>query len=400
MNNIKILFVLDKSKINAKGIAPLRCRLTFQSKRKIFSMGIFINPMHWNAKKQKAFPSNIENDQINTQLSLIKQQINQAFLLLQIQGISFDVEDIYFNYTGESNKEEKTIIKLFEEHNERMKKLVGIDYSEGTLRKFEQSLTALKDYLKFKFNRRDYNFQKLDLQFVEDFEFYLKTQKSFAVATTNKTIQRFRKIVKNAISQAIIDRDPFVNYKVKHVKKKIIYLSAEELTLLENYRFKAPRLQIVADMFIFCCYTGLPYKEMSNLFKNDIVLGFDSNKWIKKKREKTQNYISVPLLPKCLKIIDKYSVSDEEKVFPKISNQKFNAYLKEIADIVGIDKNLTHHLARRTFATTVLLYNDVPMEIVSELLGHSKITTTQDHYAKVVQKKVGEYMELLKNKLK
>lgn len=131
-----------------------------------------------------------------------------------------------------------------------------------------------------------------------------------------------------------------------------------------------------------------------------IVTGFDKNLWIQMIREKTKGQISIPLLPKSANIIGKYNNGEENYIFPKISNQKFNSYLKEIAAIVGIEKNLTHHIARKTFATTVLLYNDVPMEIVSELLGHSKISITQEHYAKVVQKKVSEQMVKLKEKLK
>lgn len=152
-------------------------------------------------------------------------------------------------------------------------------------------------------------------------------------------------------------------------------------------------------MFIFCCYSGLAYNEMANLEKSHIINGFDGNEWINMKRAKTQQTLSIPLLNKSKMMIEKYKNVDETKVLPSLSNQKFNTYLKEIADIVGIDKRLTHHLARRTFATTVLLYNDVPMEIVSELLGHSKITITQEHYAKVVNKKVSEQMIKLNSKL-
>jgi integrase/recombinase XerD len=148
-------------------------------------------------------------------------------------------------------------------------------------------------------------------------------------------------------------------------------------------------------MFIFCCYTGLAYNEMSELKTSHIITGFDGNDWIQMKRKKTNHQISIPLLPMSKLIIDKYFESNKLEVLPKISNQKFNSYLKEIADIVGISKNLTHHLARRTFATTVLLYNDVPMEIVSELLGHSKMSITQEHYGKVVQKKVSRTHEFV-----
>ncbi|RXM49997.1 MULTISPECIES: site-specific integrase [unclassified Chryseobacterium] len=396
---IKILFVLDKSKSNSKGLAPLKCRITYMGERKPFATGIFINPQNWDNKQQKAKPPNSENETINTQLSLIKNKINQAFLFLQVNEEDFDVEDVFLQYKGNPPKKNKTILQLFQEHNDRIEKLIGKEYSIATLWKFKQAKELLKGFIKYSFHKGDYHFKDLDLKFIQDYEFFLKAEKSLALATTNKMIQRFRKIVKLAISQDIIQKEPFTSYKVKHIKKEITYLTREELAKIEEYQFKAERLQIVADMFIFCCYTGLAYNEMVNLEKSHIIIGFDGNEWINMIRGKTQHLLSVPLLSRGKKMIEKYDYVDEKRVLPKFSNQKFNAYLKEIADIVGLDKRLTHHLARRTFATTVLLYNDVPMEIVSELLGHSKITITQEHYAKVVKSKVAEQMNKLNSKL-
>lgn len=400
MNNIKILFVLDKTKSNSKGLTPLRCRITYMGKRKPFTIGLFVNSNNWNSKQQLVKPPNEENNIINTQLSLIKNKINQAFLMLQIQEKEFDVEDIYNNYSGESSKKDKSVLQLFQEHNDKVEKLVGKEYVLPTLWKFKQAKVLLKEFIKNHFKKSDYSFNDLDLKFIQDYEFYLKADKKLALATVNKTIQRFRKVVKIAISQNIINTDPFILYKVKRTKKEIVYLTTEELQTLEKYKFSQERLQQVADMFIFCCYTGLAYNEMSELKTSHIIAGFDGNDWIQMKRKKTNHQISIPLLPKSKLIIDKYFENNKLEVLPKISNQKFNSYLKEIADIVGISKNLTHHLARRTFATTVLLYNDVPMEIVSELLGHSKMSITQEHYGKVVQKKVSEHMSLLSEKLK
>src|SRR5690606_12628884 len=239
----------------------------------------------------------------------------------------------------------------------------------------------------------------LDMAFISDFEYYLKVNKEQKQITINKALQRFKKVVKTAVEAYVIDSFPFTEHKPKTVKNQIVYLTVEELAKLEKYQFSQKRLQEVADMFIFCCYTGLAYHEMNRLQPKHIITGFDDNQWIQIQREKTQKTISVPLLPKALSIIKKYETRDEVCVLPRISNQKFNSYLKEIAEIVGIEKNLTHHIARKTFATTVLLYNDVPMEIVSELLGHSKITITQEHYGKVVQKKVSEHILKLSEKL-
>lgn len=402
MNHSKlhILFVIDKTNVNTKGKAPLRCRLTYSGKRKVFSTGLFIISKQWDSKQQLIKPPNKENTFINTSLSLIKNEINQAFLFLQVSGNDFDINDIYSQYKGDIPKQDKTILQLFQEHNIRVEKLIGKEYSIATLWKFKQAKELLKDFIKSHFNKADYHFKDLDLKFIQDYEFYLKTEKSLAIATTNKMIQRFRKIVKVALSEDILHKEPFTNYKVKHIKKEITYLTEGELAKLEEYQFKSEKLQMVKDMFVFCCYTGLAYSEMVNLEKSHIIKGFDGNEWINMMRGKTQHLLTIPLLTRSKRIIDKYDYVDEKRVLPKLSNQKFNVYLKEIADIVGINKRLTHHLARRTFATTVLLFNDVPMEIVSQLLGHSKITITQQHYAKVVQKKVSEQMFRLNEKLK
>ena len=397
-NKLHVLFVLDKINTNTKCIAPLRCRLTYLSKRKVFSTGLFINPNNWNNTLQKAIPIDTEHQQLNTQLSLIKQEINQAFLFLQVQNEQFDVDDIYLKYKGEDVKQAKTLMEVFTMHNTKMNALVGIEYTKSTYSKFTEAKQHIVDFLMYQNKKKNILLEDITLKFLQDFDYYLKTKKSFKQITINKSIQRVRKIIKLSIAEGFIFTDPFLLYKPKKVINNVTYLATEELFELENHIFSQPRLDQVRDMFVFCCYTGLPYQEMANLTKKNIVKKFDGKLWIDMYRQKTKKQLSVPLLPKAVEIIAKYQ--DENRLLPIISNQKFNSYIKEIAEIIGIEKNLTHHIARKTFATTVLLYNDVPMEIVSELLGHSKISTTQDHYAKVVQKKVSEQMEILQKRLK
>jgi integrase len=235
----------------------------------------------------------------------------------------------------------------------------------------------------------------LNLQFLDNFDYFLKTVKNQKQVTINKEIQRLRTPIKRAISEGYLDRDPFILHKSKTVRKTVIFLTTEELKTLEEAVLQQKRLVTIRDLFIFCCYTGLAYYEMAHLEKRHIQIGFDNVNWIQMKREKTQRQISIPILPKAQEIIEKYS-TESNIILPTISNQKFNSYLKEIADILGIEKRLTHHIARKTFSSTVLLYNDVPMEIVSELLGHSNMTITQESYGKIVQKKVSEEMKKLK----
>lgn len=395
INKINILFLIAKSRINSNGKCSVRCRITYEQKRYEFATGLFINPNNWNAPKQKAFPPNTEHNQINTQLSLIKQNINQAFLFLQVQEKNFDVDDIYRQYKGENIKEDKSIMEVFNLHIAKQEKLIGISATKVSVAKFYQTKNHVKNFIKWKFNKSDYLLSNMKMSFITEFEYYLKAEKKFEQNTIHKTLQRFRQIIKIAVGLDFLAKDPFLLFKNKKPKKQVVFLSKEELERLEDYKFSSTRLQQLADMFIFCCYTGLAYTEMANLCDKSIVVGFDNRKWINIYRQKTRRIYEIPLLKKAEDILDKYIGK-----LPVISNQRFNSYLKEIADIVGIEKKLTHHIARKTFASTILLFNDIPMEIVSELLGHSEMQTTQSHYAKVVRKKLSEEIIKLENKLK
>lgn len=363
--------MISATRINRKGLVPIVCRITYLGIRKPFATGLFIKPENWNNSLQKAIPDDTEHKQINTQLSLIKQEINQAFLFLQVQKEQFDVEDIYLKFKGEDIKPSKTLIEVFNLHNTRMEKLVGIEYTKSTFSKFTEAKQHIENFLFHKYKKRNIALEDISLKFLNDFDYYLKTEKKFKQITINKSIQRVRKIIKLAIAEGFLMTDPFLLYKPKKVINSITYLTTNELYKLENHKFSQKRLEQVRDMFVFCCYTGLPYQEMSILTQKHIVKKFDGKLWIDMFRQKTKRQFSIPLLPKAISIIEKYQ--DDKRLLPVVSNQKFNSYLKEIAEIIGIEKKLTHHIARKTFATTVLLYNDVPIEVVSELLGHSKI---------------------------
>lgn len=396
-NNLKTLFIIEKSKMNKQLKAPIKCRITYLGFRKPFSTGLFINPENWNASKQKAFPPNTDHNQVNTQLSLIKQQINQAFLMLQVKGENFDVEDIYLKYKGEDIKTEKTLLEVYTLHNERMKKLIGIEYSKATHQKFEESKNHVKSFIRHNTQKSNILLEKLNMKFLNDFDYFLKVEKKLKQVTINKHIERLRKIIKLALAEGFLERDPFLLFKQKQVILQVVYLDTRELKILEEHQFKQVRLQQVADMFIFCCYTGLPYQEMATLKKENLIDGFDGRKWINIYRQKTKKHLTIPLLTKAENILSKYE--SEKTLLPVISNQQFNSFLKEIGSVLGINKRITHHTARKTFASTVLLYNDIPMETVSELLGHSNIKVTQAHYAKVVQRTVSKQMDKLNIKL-
>lgn len=399
-NKLSILFLLQKARINKQGKCPIRCRITYLEERQEFSTGQFINPTSWYSKLQLAKPPDEENTIINTQLSLIKSKINQAFLYLQVNSSEFTIDDLMSQFKGVPIKKELGIIEVYNFYLVRIKKLIDIEIKLVTFKKYEESLVHLSGFVKWKFNSTDIKLKDIRANFITEYEYYLKVEKSLQLSTLNKAIQRFRKVMTFAISQNYQDKDPFILYKAKRVKKEVVFLDSIELEKLENHNFEIKRVQQIKDLFIFCCYTGLGFTEMINLKASDIIKGFDGELWLNIKRNKTQKSYRVPLLQKAKTIIELYRTEASELLFPRLSNPKFNAFLKEVASIVGIDKNLTHHVARKTFASTVLLYNDVPIEVVSKLLGHSKISTTQDHYAEVVQKKVSQEMIKLTQKIK
>jgi integrase/recombinase XerD len=396
MNDFKlsILFVLQKVKTNKKGECPLRCRLTFSKNRREFSTGIFINPDNWDSGKQKAIPTNKENTILNNKVSLIRQQIDKAFLMLQILPNEFDVDDIFRKYKGEDSKEEITILGAYDLHNDKTKKLIGIDFNQLSWSRYVESRRKVALFITKFYKRKDIRLKDLDLKFIQDLEYFFKTELNLKQATVYRSIQRVKKIIQFAISENYLKKDPFHLYKNKKYKTVIVYLTDEELKKLEKHNFSQKRLQQVKDLFIFCCYTGLAYTEMSTLSTKNIEIGFDGNEWIHMIRKKTNKKISIPILPRAKEILNKYN-----NELPNISNQKFNSYLKEISELLSIDKKLTHHIARKTFATTVLLYNNVPMEVVSELLGHSNMNITQAHYGKVVLKKVSKEIGKLNSSL-
>lgn len=397
--NFTILFVIKPTKLNNKGLCPINVRITYQGVRKENATGYFADPNFWDSKRQLIISKTSDATSTNTQLELIKQKIKNAYLSILLETDDFDVEDIYHKYLGKPIKESEFVVSYFQKYLDKIHKLIGKDLQLATWKKYNYACTQVSGFIKWKFKKKDISLDKINLQFLTEFEYYLKTEQNQCQSTINKAIQRFRKIIKIAIAEGCLDKDPFILYKPGKVKKEVVFLTNEELKTLEKKSISQARLALTKDLFIFCCYTGLAYNEMAHLEKHNIQLGFDGINWIQMKREKTQRQISIPILPKAQEIIEKYSTASNH-IFPTISNQKFNSYLKEIADICGINKRLTHHTARKTFASTVLLFNDVPMEIVSELLGHSNMLITQESYGKVVQKKVSQAMSNLRAKLK
>jgi site-specific recombinase XerD len=307
-------------------------------------------------------------------------------------------ENIKNTLLGKS-EERKFLLEIFQKHNDQLEALVGKDFAPGTLERYKTSLQHTQSFIQWKFGKDDMDIQALNYEFISDYEFWLKTVRNCAHNTTVKYLANFKKIVLSCVKKGWLVRDPFLGYKM--VKKEVLreVLDKEELDRIHHKKFCTERLNQVRDIFLFCCYTGLAYIDVKNLRRDQIKVGIDGEKWIFTQRQKTETPTRLPLLPQALEIIDAYNnhpqCCNKGLVLPVMSNQKMNAYLKEIADVCGIQKTLTFHIARHTFATTITLGNGVHIETVSKMLGHKSLKQTQ-HYAKILDLKVSQDMARLR----
>jgi site-specific recombinase XerD len=393
-------FYAKSTKANATGLFPIYVRLTVEGKRFEYSSKKFIEPSKWSNELSRMKGNSEEARSINSLLDFTKNQINEIQFELLKDNITLNIEEFKNRLLGTKIRE-RMLIPIFKEHNSKIKELLGIEYAPGTLERYETSLKHTSNFLFWKYNITDINIDKIDHAFITDYEFYLRTVRKCANNTAVKYIKNFNKIIRLCLANDWLDKNPFANYKSKVKEVERVYLSEGEIQNIINKDFKTERLSLVRDIFLFSCFTGLAYIDVKNLTKSHISIGIDGDKWIFTHRQKTETASKIPILSVKQMIIDKYENHPqsvyEEKLLPILSNQKMNAYLKEIAAVCEIEKELTFHIARHTFATTVTLTNGVPIESVSKMLGHKNLRTTQ-HYAKVLDRKVSEDMKILRDK--
>ncbi len=401
-NTFGIQFLIRKNKAKDES-APIYARITVDGQRVEISLKRWINPTNWDTKKEKAKGSKEEAKTLNHYLEEVKARLIECYQEMQVQKRLITAEAIKNNFLGIDQKE-FTLCKLVDYHNQVMKD----NLAWGTLKNYFTTQKYIQEFLKQRFGTNDIFLSGLTYKFITDFEFFLRNhkpldhQRPMENNGVMKHLERFRKMVSMAVKMEWIDRDPFEKYQLKFNRVERDFLTEQELERIENKQFRIGRLQYIRDLFVFSCYTGLAYIDTMNLTPGNITVGIDGEYWISTSRQKTDEPVRVPILPKAWVIIEKYRTHPRSlqrgSIFPSITNQILNNYLKEIADLCSIEKNLTFHLARHTFATTVTLTNGVPIETVSKMLGHSKITTTQV-YAKVIERKVSEDMKTLRAKM-
>ena len=376
---------------------PLFARITVDGVASRFNTKLDVLPSIWDGKMGKATGRTAEASRINRMLDDINASLNTIYHEMQRRDNYVTAEKVKNEFLGHSESHE-TILTLFQKHNDDVKQLVGISKTIATYRKYEVTRRHLAEFIQSKYNVSDISIKEITPMLITDFELYLRTACKCGYNTTAKFMQFFKRIIIIARNNGILVNDPFASYKIRLEKVDRGYLTEDEIKIILKKEMVSERLEHVRDLFIFACFTGLAYIDVYNLAPENIVT-LNGKQWIMTKRQKTSVETNVLLLDIPKSIIAKYSGKTyrDGKLFPMLTNQKLNSYLKEIADICGIKKNLTFHLARHTFAT-MSLSKGVPIESVSKMLGHTNIKTTQI-YARITNKKIEHDMDELADKL-
>ncbi|MCR9264348.1 site-specific integrase [Maribacter sp. PR1] len=388
-----VIFFTRKSR-SVPNQLSIYVRITVDGQRSEISLKRNIPSKEWDSSRNRGRGGSQRIRTLNAYLDSVYRGLLDCHKELLEENRVVSSDAIKSRYLGEDDNS-KTLRDLIKYHNGNM----SIVLKKGTMKNYYTTEKYLYRFLAKNRKVNDVRLKQLNYAFVTDFEHFLRnyrdSKKRLLLGNNGvmKHLERFKKMLNLAVKLEWMDKNPFNQFQLKYNKYDRQFLDEEELEQLESTEMGNERLERIRDCFVFSCYTGLSYVDVKELNSDNIVKGIDGNHWISTKREKTDKPVKVPLLPKAREILEKYmqcpEMENKESLLPISSNQKTNAYLKEIADSCDIDKNLTFHVARHTFATTVMLSNGVPIETVSKLLGHSKLSTTQI-YARVVESKISE----------
>lgn len=394
-----VLFIVKKARLLKNGEAPIAVRVTVNGQISEILVKRSV-PLHlWNQAKECSNGTGHVARELNHYLETVRAKIYRIHRELEVDGKPITAKSVRDKLYGRDDSS-LTICGIYEEHNEKCRALIGNGFSAVTVRKFDTSLSHLRDYIKHQYRREDMLLLEIDGRFVRDHEFYLKAVARMQHNSALKHLKNLKKVVRIAIANDWITKDPFFGIQFKHDEIDPEFLTKEELDTLRSKEFDSSRLDAVRDAFVFCCFCGFAFIDFKHLTPDHIVKDNDGKLWIRKARQKTNNMCNVPLLAPALQLIEKYKDHPEcvknGTLLPTMSNQKCNAYLKEIAEICGIKKTLSTHCARHTCATTVLLANGVTMENVAKILGHASTKMTQ-HYARVLDSSIMRDMAAVEN---
>jgi integrase len=401
---LKTNFYIKADKAKANGECPIYAKVFFNHKSITLSTGRNISPERWKFSDNMRHPVKIEKEKVIKQyLEIFRINIEKIYYDIKKKELDISIEDFKAMILGKSSFNKiPTLIELIEIHNKHFAKLVAInERSKASLQKYERAKDIVIAYNKSYYKSNDFIVSKINGAYIFNLESFMKFESTYndKVGIKNNSVVKYFKNLKTifnyGLKMDLVDKNPFNKYDGKIKTTEAVFLTSEELLRLEDKVFPFERLEKVKDIFLFSCYTGYAPVDACKLTQENIIEDSDGVQWIKTNRQKTGTKANVPILPAAQKIIVKYH-GKQDGLIPKMSNQKMNAYLKEIADLIGLNKNLTYYVSRHTFATTVTLGNGIQMENVSSMLGHTTIRQTQ-HYAKVLDKNVSNDMKKLLN---
>ena len=393
----RVVFYLRSNYVNKEGKTSVMLRIYLNNERlSLGSTGISVKSSQWDKEKERIKGRTTEALNTNLQFDNIASGLQSIFRRIEMSDV-VSLERIKSEFLGKK-EEIDTLMQLFEKHNGDVAKQVGVSVGKATLQKYNVCKRHFSEFLEKQYKRSDLKLTELTYVVIREFDLYLRTEVGQNPNTATKTMKTFKTITLLGQKMGVLLHDPFMNHRFHIEPVNRGFLTDEEILCIAHKQINIPRLELIRDIFIFSCFTGLAYIDVSNLTPNHIVTLGDKQ-WIMTQRQKTSVETNVLLLDIPKAIIAKYGGKTYRngKLFPMLTNQKTNSYLKEIADICGIKKNLTFHLARHTFAT-MSLSKGVPMESVSKMLGHTNIRTTQI-YARITNKKIEHDMEELADKL-
>lgn len=392
-----LLFYIRRDKLNKRGEAPVFMRLTINGERADASIKRFIEPHAWNSAKGKANEKCRGGKDLNLYLDAISANILQIQRDFELDKKEVSAQIILNRYLGKDQSDRHTLMEVFHAHNQKCRALIGINFAPDTVLRYETCLRLIEEFMRNTYKKEDCYLEEVTKQFVEEFEFYLKTVRKCCHNTTTKYLANFKKIVRIALANGWMKRDPFaqIRFHLDEVERE--FLEKQELKTLLSKNISVPRLAQIRDIFCFCCFTGLAFSDVKHLKSEHLVTDINGMVWIRKTRQKTKNMCNIPLLDEAQKILDRYRdhpyCQTQGVLLPVCSNQKMNMYLKELADICGIRKNLSTHCARHTFATLTLA-SGATIDNVAKMLGHANVNMTR-HYAKVLDSSIMRDMEVV-----
>lgn len=390
----KVGFTLRSNRVDEEGKVPVLIRISLRGNRADLGYaGCRVNPTNWVPKTRRVKSGTKGATAINNELDRIENDINHIYRQLEFDK-ELSVEVIRDKFLGKDTQEAKeSFIGFYSNYIERVKSEIGVTRVKASWQKFNVVFKHFTAFIQQKYHKKEFYIKDIKFGVIDDFFLYLQSEGGLCHNTAMKAMQTFKTVVIYARKQGLLTVDPFADFKIRFVQVDRGFLTDEELKEIMDHKFGIARLELVRDMFVFSCFTGLAYIDVANLTPENII-ELNGRLWIMTRRQKTDVPSRVLLLDVPMDIIRKYGGKGKDgKLFPILSNQKCNSYLKEIADVCGINKNVSFHLARHTFAT-LALSKGVTVESVSKMLGHTKISTTQI-YAKITNKKIeGEMLDL------